>query len=69
MYIKEGVRWDINQNWIVNIDHQLSFDIISIEFKKTDNIDEENIPIINSLNLSKHYVVFKFTPLESVYKE
>ena len=34
MYIKAGINWDLNQTKIVGVDPQLSYDVISNEFKK-----------------------------------
>ena len=38
MYIKQGINWDLNQTKIVGVDPQLSYDVISNEFKKYHQI-------------------------------
>ena len=38
MYIKASINWDLNQTTIVGVDPQLSYDVISNEFKKYHQI-------------------------------
>ena len=38
MYIKQGINWGLNQTKIVGVDPQLSYDVISNEFKKYHQI-------------------------------
>ena len=38
MYIKASINWDLNQTKIVGVDPQLSYDVISNEFKKYHQI-------------------------------
>ena len=37
MYIKAGIGWNINQTNIVGMDPQLSYDVITNEFRKSTN--------------------------------
>ena len=68
MYIKAGINWGLNQTKIVDVDPQLSYDVMSNEFKKVssdihesntesdDETIEDNSDIINKLTLTKHHV-------------
>ena len=37
MYIKAGIGWNLNQTNIVGMDPQLSYDVITNEFRKSTN--------------------------------
>ena len=55
------------------VDPQLSFDVISNEFKKAadgtvDNYTEEVSPILDKIKLYKQHIVVKFTLLSSDIK-
>ena len=68
-----GVGYDINQSRIIGVDPQLSFDVISNEFKKAadesdDNSTEEASPILDKIKLCKQHIVMKFTPMSSDIK-
>ena len=68
-----GVGYDINQTRIIGVDPQLSFDVISNEFKKAadesdDNSTEEASPILDKIKLCKQHIVMKFTPMSSDIK-
>ena len=75
MYIKAGIGWNINQTNIVGMDPQLSYDVITNEFRKSTNDtvqdttdkdkDKEDEVILDKIPLAKHHVVFKFTPFDN----
>ena len=81
MYIKQGINWDLNQTKIVGVDPQLSYDVISNEFKKAssdihesntesdDETTEDNSAILDKLTLAKHHIVMKFTPFDNELKK
>ena len=68
MKIKDGIAWDINSTRIIGVDPQLSFDVITNEFKTIANSSDDhsnnvnNSPTIDQINLSKNHIVFKFAP-------
>ena len=80
MYIKQGINWDLNHTKILGVDPQLSYDVISNEFKKAssdihesntesdDEITEDNSAILDKLTLAKHYIVMKFTSFDNELK-
>ena len=78
MYIKAGIGWNINQTNIVGMDRQLSYDVITNEFRKSTNDtvdmnqdttdkekDKEDEVTLDKIPLAKHHVVFKFTPFDN----
>ena len=78
MYIKAGIVWNLNQTNIVGMDPQLSYDVITNEFRKatddTVNInqysteedkDKEDEVKLDKLTLAKHHVVFKCIPFDN----
>ena len=81
MYIKQGINLDLNQTKIVGVDPQLSYDVISNEFKKAssdihesntesdDETTEDNSAILDKLTLTKHHIVMKFTPFDNELKK
>ena len=68
-----GVGYDINQTRIIGVDPQLSFDVISNEFKEAandtnNNSTEEVSSILVKIKLCKQHIVMKFTPMSSDIK-
>ena len=57
VYIKVGINWDLNQTKMVDVNPQLSYDVISNEFKKNHQIF---MRVILNLMMKQQKIIVQF---------